>query len=216
MLRKCNKLGIFIIFIMFLFCCKSKQEHSFSTPQNKLIISKNTDTLSVEEINLLQNGDIIMRHGRGAISLGISAQLNEEHRLSHCGIINIKNDSINIIHTLAASVSPTDGVQKASLEEFIFDTYKNSIIVVRLKNNDNNKIANKAKYYLSKKVPFDNNFDFADTSKFFCSELVLRILADECNANLIDIDTTQNKSHNLRFDRFFDTTKFDIIINHQK
>ena len=216
MLRKYNTLGIFIIFIMFLFCCKSKQEHSFFVQQSKTIISPSTDNLSVEEINLLQNGDIILRHGRGVISLGISAQLNEEYKLSHCGILNIENDSINIIHTLSASVSLADGMQKASLEEFIFDTYKNSIIIVRLKNNDNNKIANKAKYYLSKKIPFDNNFDFADTSKFFCSELVLRILADECNTNLINIDTTQNKSHNLRFCRFFDTTKFDVIINHQK
>ncbi|MDR0753813.1 MAG: hypothetical protein LBF04_00285, partial [Prevotellaceae bacterium] len=199
---------------MFLFGCKSRQEHSFYEPsQNTVISTSDYDTLSSEEINLLQNGDIIMRQGRGIISLAISAQLNEKYRLSHCGILNIVGDTINVIHTLSLSVSSTNGMQQATLYEFIGDTYKNSIIVVRLKNSDSNKIANKAKYYLSKKIPFDDHFDFADTTKFFCNELITHIIAVESNVNLID--TTADEMHNLQFGRFTDTAKFDIIINHQ-
>jgi hypothetical protein len=85
---------------------------------------------------------------------------------------------------------------------------------VRLKNNDNNKIAEKAKYYLAKKIPFDNDFDFADTTKFFCNELISHILANEYNLNFID--TIADKMQNMSFGRFTDTTKFDININHQE
>jgi hypothetical protein len=199
---------------MFLNGCKSKQEHFFyESSQSKIMSTTDNDTLTCDEINLLRNGDIIMRQGRGAISLTISARLNEKYKLSHCGILNIENDSINVIHTLSLSVSNTNGMQQAKLSEFVDDTYKNSIIVVRLKNSDNNKIADKAKYYLSQKIPFDDDFNFADTSKFFCNELISHILAVECNTNLID--ATAAETQNLSFGRFIDTTKFDIIINHQ-
>ncbi|MDR2064979.1 MAG: hypothetical protein LBP85_04650 [Prevotellaceae bacterium] len=199
---------------MFLSGCKSRQEHSFYEPlQNTIISTSDYDTLTREEINLLHNGDIIMRQGRGAVSLTISARLNEKYKISHCGILNIDKDSINVIHTLSLSVSSTDGMQQASLEEFVGDTYKNSIIVVRLKNSDNSKITNRAKYYLSQKIPFDDYFDFADTSKFFCNEMIAHILAVECNVNFID--TNAGEMQNLRFGRFIDTAKFDIVINHQ-
>jgi hypothetical protein len=200
---------------MFLFCCKNKQEHFFNTSlQNKIKPTSNCDTLTCDEINLLCNGDIIMRQGRGAISLAISSQLNEKYKLSHCGILNIENDSINVIHTLSLSVSKTNGMQQSTLNEFIADTYNNSVIVVRLKNRDNHKIANKAKYYLSKKIPFDDDFNFADTTKFFCNELISHILAVECNTNLVDT-AADDEMQNMSFGRFVDTTKFDIVINHQ-
>ena len=71
-----------MVTIIFLLCCKSKQEYSFL--QNHTNVS-NYDNSSNAEINLLRNGDIIMRQGRGAISLS----LNEKYKLSHCGILSI-------------------------------------------------------------------------------------------------------------------------------
>jgi hypothetical protein len=173
----------------------------------------NIDTLDACEINSLKNGDIIMRQGRGATSLAISAHLNENYKLSHCGILTVDEGIINVIHTLSLSVSSVNGMQQSTLNEFVGDTYKNSIIVVRLKNSDNSKIANRAKYYLSRKIQFDDNFDVVDTAKFFCNELISHIIATEFNINLIDANA--DKIQNLQFGRFIDTAKFDIIINHQ-
>ncbi|MDR0420963.1 MAG: hypothetical protein LBH30_05890 [Prevotellaceae bacterium] len=199
---------------MFLICCKNRQEHFFDTSsQNEIRLTTDNDTLTCDEINLLRNGDIIMRHGKGLISLAISAHLNEKYRLSHCGILSIDGDIINVIHTLSLSVSHVNGMQQSTLNEFINDTHKNSIITVRLKNSDNNKTANKAKHYLSKKIPFDDDFDVSDTAKFFCNELISHILHTEHNINLID--TNADKMQNMQFGRFIDTAKFDIIINHQ-
>jgi hypothetical protein len=67
---------------MFLQCCKSKQEHCFSTSSQQTEIA-DADNLNYDEINLLKNGDIIMRQGRGALSLSISSKLNETYKLSH-------------------------------------------------------------------------------------------------------------------------------------
>ncbi|MDR2125766.1 MAG: hypothetical protein LBP63_02900 [Prevotellaceae bacterium] len=199
---------------MFLIGCKSRQEHSFyESSQNPITSTSDCDTLTCEEISLLRSGDIIMRQGRGAISLAISAHLNEKYKLSHCGILNIDSDSINVIHTLSLSVSNTNGMQQSTLNEFIDDTYKNSIIIVRLKNSDNNKIANKAKYYLAQKIPFDDYFDISDTTRFFCNELISHIIATEYNINFINAKA--DKIHNMQFGRFIDTAKFDIVINHQ-
>jgi len=214
-LKNRNSYIFFIVNVVFLLCCKSKQEYAFSQNPTKSENKSTCDSLSIAETKLLRNGDIIMRQGRGAISLAISAQLDEKYKLSHCGILSITGDSISVIHTLSIVVSHADGMQKASLQEFTSDTYENSLIVVRLKNTDNNKIADRAKYYLSKKIPFDNNFDVNDTTNFFCNELISHILYSEYGINLIDT-TSQNQTQNMRFGRFLDTAKFEIIINHQK
>ena len=213
MLQKKSILHIFILSFIFLLCCKGKQEYSFSQNQTKMG-SAGCDSLSNDEINLLQNGDIIMRHGRGAISLSITAKLNEKYKLSHCGILNIDGDSISVIHTLSIIVSHSNGVQIATLKEFFADTYENSLVVVRLKNTNNNKITDRAKYYLAKKIPFDDNFNINDTTKFFCNQLVSHILETEYGINLIDT-ATSDQLQNMRFSRFLDTSKFEIIINHQ-
>jgi hypothetical protein len=207
-LKKTAIFSLLVFMAIFYTCCKNKQNPISASNQ-----TTNTDTLDVFEINMLRNGDIIMRQGRGPISLAISAKLNEKYKLSHCGIVSINNDSINVIHTLSLSVSSVNGMQQSTLNEFIGDTYKNSIIVVRLKNSDNSKITNRAKYYLSKEIEFDESFDVADTAKFFCNELVAHIFAAEYDINLIDANA--DKIQNLQFGRFIDTAKFDIVINHQ-
>ncbi|MDR1983980.1 MAG: hypothetical protein LBQ28_04060 [Prevotellaceae bacterium] len=207
-IKKTAIFSLLVIMAIFYVFCQNKH-NSVSIPNS----ASKTDTLGVYETNLLRNGDIIMRQGNGIVSSVIVANLNEKNKISHCGILNIDNNGINIIHTLSPALSHANGMQQATLHEFISDAYENSIIVVRLKNNDNSKITDKAKYYLSKKIPFDDNFDIYDTTKFFCSELVLRILADECNLNLIDTNT--DNAQNLGFSKLLDTTKFDIIINHQ-
>lgn len=210
-----KKLIFYTFCIIFLQCCKDRQENSFVQKQAEPEIESNRDSLSNAETQLLRNGDIIMRQGRGAISMSISTQLNEKCMLSHCGIVSIDGDSINIIHTLSQTVSNEDGMQKATLNEFTDDTYENSLVVVRLKNTDNSKIANRAKYYLAKKIPFDHDFNVADTTQFFCNELISHILTSEYAVNVVDTSTS-DPMQNLRFGRLLDTTKFEIIINHQQ
>ncbi|NVN95328.1 MAG: hypothetical protein HXX18_08610 [Bacteroidetes bacterium] len=196
-----------IFLFLFVYNYHTEQEHFFSTY-----------SLSNEEINKLKNGDIILRHGYGMASDIIVKSLNEEYDISHCAIIVKDSNQINVIHSVSQSLSDFDGVQIQTLKRFISDCKKNSIIVVRYKSpthTDNNAIAERASYYLSKKIPFDNDFNIKDSSKIYCTELIWRCIKD---AYKIDIFKNQLNDENLKnhykFNALWDSNRFEIIINH--
>jgi len=192
---------------LFLYNYRTEQEHSFSTY-----------TLSKKEINLLQNGDIILRHGYGMASDIIVKTLNEKYDISHCAIICKDSNQINVIHSVSQSLSDFNGVQTQTLSRFINDSKKNSVIVVRYKNpqhTDNTLIAERATYYLSKKIPFDNDFDIDDSTNIYCNELIWRTIKDSYYVDIFknQLKDEDKKSH-YKFYALWDTTNFEIIINH--
>ena len=172
-----------------------------------------SDSLTANELNSLRSGDIIFRMGYGALSLSIAGMLNDTIALSHCGIIAKDSSGIAVIHTISPSISSADGMQQCSIEEFTADSRENSIAVVRFKHGEGQKIANKAAYYLSRRVPFDTSFDLADSSAFFCSELPIRILKDEFGFELLPEEEVIGNS-SYRFSLFFNPQHFQTIVYH--
>ena len=206
---------IFIIFLsmaasvrLFLYAYenRSMQEQSFY----KYALSK-------EEINKIQDGDIILRHGYGFVSDMIVERLHEKYAISHCAIVCKDDTSCMVIHSVSSSLSDIDGVQSQELNSFIQDSHYNSVIVIRYKpkiNKPLSAISRKAKYYLAQQIPFDNAFNINDSSEFYCSELLWKVILNEYGDDIMLGKNNERKDH-LRFDTFFDTTKFEIIINHQ-
>ena len=91
------------------------------------------------------------------------------------------------------------------------------MIIVRYKcKNDSllSNISNKAQFYLNKKVQFDESFDISDSSMIYCSELPWIIIKNEFNYDLFKKNTNTKKDY-FKFDAFTDTSKFEIILNHQ-
>jgi hypothetical protein len=202
-------LVIIAIIAMFLFVYNycTEQEHSISTY-----------TLSNEEIKLLHNGDIILRHGYGMASDLIVKTLNEKYDISHCAIVFKDSNNISVIHSVSQSLSDFDGVQTQTLKRFISDSKENSVIVVRYKNpldSDNSVIAERAAYYLSKKLPFDNDFDIEDSTHIYCNELIWRIIKDSYHVDIFKNQLKdEDKKNHYKFNALWDTTLFEIIINH--
>lgn len=167
----------------------------------------------------LKDGDIILRQGFGIVSESISKTLSEEFRISHCAIVRRPNsDSIVIIHSVSSSLSDVDGVQTCEINKFIQESQPNTIIVVRFKSNDgkpNSLISNRADYYLRQNIPFDGSFDVKDSTEFFCTELIWKVLKDEYNKDILNIDRPDQLDAN-KFSVFWDSPHFDVIINHQK
>ncbi|MDP4267046.1 MAG: YiiX/YebB-like N1pC/P60 family cysteine hydrolase [Bacteroidota bacterium] len=197
-----HKLFNFSFFVLiFTFCIIL---FSCSTPNKK--IKHNHDLLNTFELKSLHNGDIILRKGYGLVSNLIVKELNEKYKISHCGIIEIKNGKINVIHSVSHSLSDFDGVQKNTIADFLKGSTWGSVIVVRARQTDTlteKHIISKANYYLSKKVRFDSSFNFNDSSEFFCQEFIYKAY-----------DLIPN-SKSIKFSPFTDTNNFRIIINHQ-
>lgn len=201
--------GLLIWLFLFIYEYRSKQEQLFSNY-----------TLTKSEIDSLQDGDIILRHGYGLVSDGIVETLNSDINISHCAILTKDtNNQFIVIHSVSQSLSDFDGVQSQDLKSFIKDSKVNSVIVVRYRfkpEEDPSLIGKKAKYYLAKRVPFDMDFDLKDSTKIYCAELLWKIFKDNFNYDCFDTDKPglHDKNYHLTFYPFLDPKHFKTIINH--
>lgn len=196
---------ISILLFLLTYNFRAEQEQSFSR-------YKFTD----EEYALLQDGDIILRHGYGLVSDVIVETLKEEYDISHCAIVAKDSNQFRVIHTVSQSISDFDGVQEQDLPTFIAQSHYNSVIVVRFKNPNpetGHIISRKAQFYLQQHVPFDHNFDITDAKEFYCSEFIWRIILEEFNVDIFPDKSPDTKKY-LNFDNFYRNDIFEVIINH--
>ena len=180
-------------------------------------------TLSVDEMALLREGDILLRKGYGFVSNMIVKTLEEEIPVSHIGLL-VKDPSdrqFKVIHSVSQTISDADGVQKQDIRSFVRDSQPNTLIVVRyrdaeLSEQGTQKISERAIHYLKEKVPFDYSFDFHNTDKFFCTEFIGRVIGDVFGDEIYSPEFLSSNSDLdiLRFNVFLDPQRFDIIINH--
>lgn len=124
----------------------------------------------------LKSGDIVCRLGGGFFSNYFRKYASKEKKYSHIGIVEVKNDTVFIIHTEASELTGVGCVKKESINCFlenilVFDFYR-----VQVNRNIRKKIVVKAKEYYNKKVPFDLDFNSFNNEKMYCTELVANVL----------------------------------------
>lgn len=174
--------------------------------------------LNSEEKFMLEDGDIILRRGEGFVSSVISNLNEADYQISHCAIL-VQKDSANwfIVHTVSSELSNVDGVQSEKLDRFTAESVDSTIVVLRYKADKEirNQIAYRARYYLDQKIPFDNAFNLADTTEFYCTELIYKVFLDVLGYDVFAERHQTNHPDFLTFDVFLDRTKFDVILNHQ-
>jgi len=177
-------------------------------------------TLSSEEAALLRDGDIILRRGYGFVSDMIVKSLNDNTGLSHCAILTQFKGHWIVVHSISSTLSDVDGVQWQDLRTFIKQSKKKSVVVMRYRYGINGadlaRIGDRAKYYLEKKIPFDNAFDLFDSSSFYCSELLWKVFKDEYHVDIFKSKYCPGHYDYMKFDNFLDTSNFKVIIDHRK
>ncbi len=174
--------------------------------------------LSSAEKAKLENGDIILRRGYGLLSTMILNMMDEDFEVTHLGIVVKQNDSLKIAHALSSSVSNQDGLRLQAIDSFVNNSYNRTIVVTRLKGIDTIKQQNILKqidYYYKKQLPFDNSFNYRDSTAHYCSELIWRIYEHNLNILRVSDSLTDHQKYNS-LKTFYDTNYFDVIINHQQ
>lgn len=177
-------------------------------------------TLSKDEVSELHEGDIILRHGYGFVSDMIVETLNDSTGLSHCAILTTLNGKWSVIHSVSSTLTEVDGVQCQDLETFVNQSKRNSFVVMRYKHAKNDSalvgIGERAKYYLSRQIPFDESFDLVDTTSFYCTELLWHVFKDQFKIDIFESKYRSRHYDYMTFDSFLDTTNFKVIIDHRK
>ena len=174
--------GLLFLGIVFLSSCNGR----------KTVYYRNTEYPRLLEV--VEDGDIILRKGSGVVSAMIVARLNDTVPFSHCGIIIrdstcCGDSSVRVIHSLSPKITDHDGMQECTLKEFLFESVYNTICVVRFKKDTAGVIGAAARDYLSAKVPFDDKYSLRDTSAFFCSELPIRIITTRFGTAVTDLNS---------------------------
>ena len=164
----------------------------------------------------LQNGDVILRHGFGFISNTIAKYAHDKYSVSHCGVlIQTADSSWYVIHTVSNSLAKIDGMQLVSLPKFLSESHENSIIIQRYVSQDKTagkKIARSAWNYYQQKIPFDDEFNFDDSTEFFCTEMIWHVFKNALNVNLLKSED-ENDYSIMNFAMLFDTLHFTTIVN---
>lgn len=188
----------------------------FSEQNSKQKQHSNTYKLSQDEKMLLQEGDIIFRRGFGVISDAIVKYIPSKYPVSHCGMI--VKDSLGrwvVIHTVSNTLAAVDGMQQDNLDKFVRESHEHSVVVMRYKYESDStakKMASLAKNYLAQQIPFDHHFNCTDSTAFFCTELIYRILK---NAAHVDVyEPFPEKTPNcMDFDVFLNSDNFFVVLD---
>ena len=219
-----NLKKIIVLFgILFLFLWSGYHLFFFfdRREEGKLVSkNENIERLSVQQRELLQEGDIILRRGYGFFSDIIAQRLNDSiFDVTHSGILYKKNNKWWVIHSLSSDASNFDGMQEQSLSEFLLYCIPNKLLVVRPKNltlQQGEEIVKRALFYLEKKVPFDHFGVIDEPSKMYCTELIWQILDTDLKLIKLPVNPLQRKDIFYSMKSTYDTTYFDIIVNTYK
>lgn len=139
---------------------------------------------------LLENGDLIYRHGNGFFSEYFKGTSKYEQIYSHGGIVLKENNKLYVIHSEASELTGIGGVKKEPINSFLKNI--STWGVYRLDTTDiiRNKIVLISKEYLEKDTPFDLTFDSEDDSKIYCTQLIALSVNKALDSTIV---TARNK-----------------------
>jgi hypothetical protein len=173
--------------------------------------------LTGDEKRLLFTGDIIMRRGEGLVSDRIASMLQEPFDVTHCGLVLEEKGKWYVVHTLQDKQRGVDGIFAQGLDQFVAESRRGSVIVVRYKTAQDNTplLVDRLHYYMKQDIPFDLGFDAAEPSKFYCNELLQHVFQETYGVDIFPIKLALPTTDLLKYTHFFDTTAFQPILNHQ-
>ncbi|HEC29515.1 MAG TPA: hypothetical protein ENI65_08015 [Gammaproteobacteria bacterium] len=133
----------------------------------------------------VQNGDLILRRGKGMMS-DIAASFSiSDRRFSHVGIAVMKNRKAYVVHSIQDDDKGYNGVVREPLSDFLGDVSDWAVYRLKLDRQQQNKLARTASRYAHQHIAFDTRFDLDSSNVMYCTELVWRASAEVSQPNLI-------------------------------
>ena len=128
--------------------------------------------------SILKSGDLIFRHGRGAISKALMLFSRHEAKYSHAGIISIQNNKVYVYHAIGGEENISNKLRKDPIEVFCNpnDIYSFGIYRLDLDNKMLRKVDSLANNYYKQELEFDTRFDIQTDDKMYCSEFVYKTI----------------------------------------
>ncbi|MEM7574299.1 MAG: YiiX/YebB-like N1pC/P60 family cysteine hydrolase [Bacteroidota bacterium] len=126
----------------------------------------------------LQSGDLILRAGQGLLSSTLMMGLDEPRAFSHVGILYQNGEDWEVWHSVSSDYGDKDGLQTARLLDWLAEARENAYLISRHVSGENLVFLQAAKALLDAEIAFDDRFDFADSTRMYCTEFVYHALRD--------------------------------------
>ncbi len=140
----------------------------------------------------LRTGDLIFRHGRGAISNMLMAFSRREAKYSHAGIISIENKKVFVYHAIGGEENSSNKLRKDPLDVFCNPNDVHSFGIFRLDLDSLQllEVDSLSKNYFMHGLEFDTKFDMATDDRMYCSEFVYKVIMHVVrNENYLSLST---------------------------
>ena len=127
---------------------------------------------------LLKSGDIIVRSGNDEVSEAARSFNRKDKTYSHCGIIQIENDSVFVYHALGGIYNPSQKLLRQPVALFCNPDDVDQFAVYRypLTQVENKQLSNWINEKYRTGLLFDYYFNFYTDNRMYCSEFVFKAL----------------------------------------
>ena len=162
------------LFILLFTSCKPHKIERDYTHQYKKI-----DSVKI----ILQTGDLIVRNGIDEVSMATRKFNRKDTSFSHCGIIQIENDSQFVYHALGGSYNPPQTLMRQPLNSFCNPKEVDKFAIYRYEFTpvENILLSEIIHEHHKNRLPFDMFFNFDTDDKMYCSEFVFKSINNATN-----------------------------------
>ena len=187
--------------IFFVVSCKNEPEAVDPPPQK-------TDSFKLQAkfnrackqifltSHLLKPGDIVTRTGNDFTSQSLRLLNRRDKTWSHCGIVNIENDSAVVYHALGGEWNPDQSMLREPFYKFADPAFNSGVAAFRprLSKSTADCILKSVQSSYQRQVRFDMEFDLKTDDRLYCSELIYKAFQNCGSSNLIQPAQIQNFS----------------------
>ena len=127
-------------------------------------------------LDSLRDGDLVFRQGMGPESEAVLQLDSTGGQFSHIGIVISDNGKWKVVHAVPGESN--DGIDRVKIEPidtFFLSTRAEHGAIMRLRGCDaitSKKAAHEAAKYAKRGVPFDYSYNWSDTSRIYCTQLI--------------------------------------------
>ncbi|MBR5119234.1 MAG: hypothetical protein IK100_11415 [Muribaculaceae bacterium] len=147
-------------------------------------------------LDSLHDGDLVFRQGMGPESQAVLRLDSAGGQYSHVGIVINDNGKWKVVHAVPGeSEKGIDRVKIEPIDTFFLSTRAEHGAIMRLKGCDittAQKAARNAAKYVG--IPFDYNYNWGDTTRLYCTQLIV-VAYSSAGVNLLsDVPRLANRN----------------------
>ncbi len=150
------------------------------------------------DLDSLQSGDLVLRHGKGFISDLLIAFNNEEKKYSHSGLIHREGKKLFVYNSIGGESRESNKMLKERFEIFVHPDIAFDFGIFRYDMPENQLISLDSLLgaYFQSGLEFDMDFDMYSEDKMYCSEMIYKaILLVTKDKNYLPLSRIQGKPY---------------------